>query len=219
MATLEDLHLVERERESRKFTLGVGIITLAAPLLSNLRLLDVGRPYLEDLAERSGETISLNVWDGDAAVSVEQVPGANAIQHYAPPGMRNPAHCTAAGKVLLAHARASDVARILASELRSYSPLTNVDKSALEAELNEIRQQGYALNAGEFAYDVGAVASVIRDLEGKVVAAVTATVPMYRFAEERREALITMLADTVAKISKRLGYIEQTGVPSRSCVG
>jgi DNA-binding IclR family transcriptional regulator len=210
LATLEDAHLVERDRASSKFKLGVGIITLAAPLLSNLRLLDVARPYLEHLAKRSGETISLNIWDGAAAVSVEQVPGGNAIQHYAPPGMRNPAHCTAAGKALLAHASGDDLARILSSGLRSYTPLTTVDNAVLEAELKEIRQHGYALNAGELVHDVGAVACVVRDLEGKVVAAVTATVPMYRFTQERRSVLISLLTDTVWRISQRLGYIDKT---------
>jgi DNA-binding IclR family transcriptional regulator len=207
LVTLEDAHLVERSRATNKFTPGIGLVSLAAPLISNLRLLDIARPILEDLAEQSGETVSLNIWDGDAAVSILQVPGANAIKHFAPPGMRNPAHCTAAGKVLLAFAGEEDRDRILSGDLASYTDTTTVDRGKLRDELERVRRQGWAVNEGELEADVGAVAGIVHGLDGQVVAALVATVPMYRFGEERQSQLISYITEIAATLSRRLGHV------------
>lgn len=207
LATMEAGHLVDRDRATGRFVPGIGLVSLAAPLISNLSLLDIARPFLGQLAEQSGETVSLNIWDGDAAVSVQQVPGANAVKHFAPPGMRNPAHCTAAGKALLAHAPEEDRERILSGALKSYTEHTVIDRDELRAELEQVRRTGYAANEGELVSDVGAIAAVIRDLDGRVVGAIAATVPMYRFGNERRSELIAAVAATAANLSRRLGYV------------
>ena len=206
VGTLEQDHLLERDAATRRVRLGAGLISLAAPVLGNLRPAETARPLLAELARRSGETISFSVWDGAGAVSVEQALGGNAIAHYAPPGARNPAHCTASGKLLLAFAAPVDIDRTLAGKLERYTPRTVCDRARLRGELGTIRARGFALNAGEFAPDVGAVAAVVRKAGGDVVGAVTATVPMYRFDIPRQRELTAMVQDTALQVSKRLGF-------------
>lgn len=208
LSTLESARFVERETDTGRYRLGLGLIRLAAPLLSSMRLIDIARPYLQELAKRSGETLSLNIWDGDGAVTVEQIPGANAVRHFAPLGMHNPAHCTASGKALLAHAPEADIERLLGSGLKGYTSTTPVSRDAVLSELREIRNRGYAVNEGELVADVGAVASPVRDVEGKVVAAVTATVPLYRFDAHQRAELTRLILETTHRISERLGYFQ-----------
>jgi DNA-binding IclR family transcriptional regulator len=207
VATLEQDHLVERDPETRRVRLGVGLISLAAPLLASVKVAEASRPYLAELARRAGETISFSVWDGAAAVSLEQALGGNAIAHYAPPGSRNPAHCTASGKLLLAYAPPADIERALARKLERFTARTLCDRARLRAELATVRAHGCAVNAGEFAADVGAVAAAVRNVGGTVVGAITATVPMYRFEAARRNELTAMVKETAARLSKRLGYV------------
>lgn len=214
VATLEQDHLLERDRETNRIRLGVGLISLAAPLLANVKVAEAARPYLAELARRSGETISLSIWDGAGAASLEQALGGNAIAHYAPPGSRNPAHCTASGKLLLAFAPPDEIERTLARDLERFTPRTVCDRAKLRAEIATIRARGYALNAGEFAPDVGAVAAVVRNVDGDVVGAITATVPMYRFEAARRNELIALVKDTAARLSTRLGYVSRKRVQS-----
>jgi IclR family transcriptional regulator, acetate operon repressor len=209
VATLEQDRLLERDRETNRIRLGVGLISLAAPLLANVKVVEVARPYLADLAQRSGETISLSIWDGAGAVSLEQELGGNAIAHYASPGRHNPAHCTASGKLLLAFAAPKEIDRILAKDLERFTPRTVCDHVRLRAEVAMIRKRGYALNVGEFAPDVGAVAVAVLNVEGDVVGAITATVPMYRFETARRNELIGLVKETAAQLSARLGYVDR----------
>lgn len=206
LVTLEQAHLVERDQFSNKFRPGVGLISLAAPLIANLSLLEIATPVLEATARETGETVSLNVWDGEAAVSILQVPGGNAIKHFAPPGMRNPPHCTAAGKVLLARMPDESISHALDRKLEAYTEKTRVDGSELRTELERIRRDGYAINEGELDVDVGAVASAVHDLEGKVVAAIVTTVPMYRFGKQYQAMLIDVVTSASRTLSQRLGY-------------
>jgi DNA-binding IclR family transcriptional regulator len=207
VATLEQDHLVERDAVTGRVRLGVGLVSLAAPLLANVKVAEAARPYLAELAQRSGETINFGIWDGSGAVSLEQALGGNAIAHYAPPGSRNPAHCTASGKLLLAYASPDEIERLLARPLERFTPRTVCDPVKLRAEIATIRARGYALNAGEFAPDVGAVSAVVRDVGGEVVGAITATVPMYRFEAARRSELTELVRETALRLSQRLGHI------------
>ena len=205
VATLEEDDLVERDAITRRIRVGPGLLSLAAPLLAGVRVVDAALPHLADLAQRSGETISLSVWDGAGAVNLEQVLGANAVKHYAAAGSRNPAHATAAGKLLLAFAPDAARERAMRRELRRFTPRTICSRAALLAEIAAIRRQGYAVNDGEWSLDVGAVAAPVRNESGAVIAAVTATVPIYRFGAANRRPLIDLVRDTAGKVSLRLG--------------
>ena len=63
LATLEDARLVERDPLRGRFRLGAGIVALAGPLLANLDVRDVARPYLEQLALATSESLSLMIWN------------------------------------------------------------------------------------------------------------------------------------------------------------
>ena len=206
IATLADADLVERDADSRRIRLGRGLLGLVAPLLPAVRVVDAALPHLVDLAQRCGETISISVWDGAGAVNLEQVLGGKAVKHYAARGSRNPAHATASGKLLLAFAAAETLDRIVHRELRRFTPRTICTRSALLAEIAAIRRQGYAVNEGEWTVDVGAVAAPVKNDKGVVVAAITATVPMYRFAATNRRALIDHVRDAADRVSVRVGF-------------
>jgi DNA-binding IclR family transcriptional regulator len=132
--TLERERLVERATNSERVRIGFGLVSLAAPLLAGLRVTNLAPPVLEELARQTGETVNLSVWDGSEAVSVQQALGASAIKHYAVPGQRNPAHCTASGKLFLAYLDEAEIEVICRTPLESYSARTITDPSALRTE-------------------------------------------------------------------------------------
>lgn len=206
ITTLEREGLVEKDAGPMTVRLSLGLVALVAPLLMDMQLSTLVRPRLEQLAKLLGETVNLSVWDGRESVSVVQALGTNAITHYAVPGQRNPAHCTASGKVLLAHAPDADVETVLAGSLERYTDKTVVDGDILRAQLTEIRAAGYALNCREFASDVGAAAAVVRNAGGSIVGAVTATVPMYRFDERRQREILNAVLVATADLSEGLGH-------------
>jgi IclR family acetate operon transcriptional repressor len=106
------------------------------------------RPVLEALAERFGETAHYGVLEGHEIVYRAKVdPSGGAVRLTSTVGGRNPAHCTAIGKVLLAH-RLTDLdavrAWLLGAGPPTRAPLPTAEDFA--AELVEVRARGYAVD-------------------------------------------------------------------------
>lgn len=205
-ATLERARLVQRDSETGRLSLGIGLVTLAAPVLASFEARDLVRPLLEKLAAKTGETVSFSIWDGREAVSIEQVAGSNSVQAFSRPGHRNPAHATAVGKILLAHMGDAAIESYCSEPLRRFTDTTITDPAVLKAELVRCRALGYAFNTGDFESDVGAVSAVAFDGRSQVLGAMTVTVPMYRFGEARRKELADVVSLYAAELSAKFGF-------------
>ncbi|MGB6008157.1 IclR family transcriptional regulator [Castellaniella sp.] len=204
VATLEEAQFVERDPASGMIRLGGGLVALAAPVMENFGLSELVRNGLQELAATTQETCSFNIWDGEAAVSIEHVRGSHPVSHYAPLGLTKPAWCTATGKVLLAFAPDKVMERVVAAPLVKYTEATLTDIDAIRAELRTVRTLNFAVNRGEFYPDVGAVASAVRGKGDRLIGAVGITVPMYRFTEEKILFLQKPLTTMAEFLSKQL---------------
>jgi Transcriptional regulator len=119
-------------------------------------------------------------------------------------GAQLDAHCSAVGKVLLAHREPEELRRfVLDKPLRRLTPTTITNPRALEQELSGVRTAGCAFDAGEAVTEVHCVAAPIRDDMGSVIAAVSMTVPASRFAPARSEFRRAVIA-AGAEISRRI---------------
>jgi DNA-binding IclR family transcriptional regulator len=216
LSTLEELGLVERDLDSGRYTVGGGIVALAAPLLATLDVRQVAAPYLEDLAKSCGETVSLSMWAGLEAVVVQQVVGPGAVQYFARVGRRNPAHATATGKAFLANLPESVVKKVLDRGLPRLTDRTITGRKELLDELERVRRQGYAVADGEFDPDLSTVATAVRDNRDSVVAVVAASAPRFRFTREHQRKLVALVGETAARLSGRLGYAASPTVAARA---
>jgi DNA-binding IclR family transcriptional regulator len=209
--TLENVQLIQRDSATGRLSLGMGMVTLAASALASFDVRDVVRPLLSQLAAQTGETCSFSVWDGHEAVSIEQAPGSNSVRAFSTPGHRNPGHATAAGKVLLAHMGEAAIEKYCAKPLHRFTDRTITDPRSLKAELARCRAQLCAINTGEFERDVGAVSAIAFDRQSQVFGAVTATAPLYRFAQARRTELAKAVIRCAAELSEKLGTTGLSG--------
>lgn len=209
LSTLGDHGMVERNPATDKYRLGFGVIHLAGAALSGLDLVQQARPILEDLAERTQETVNLGVLDGDSVVYIDQIAGTRSIVSLSWVGRRTPFHCTSNGKVLVAHAGDEERERLLSRPLRPMTTRTIVDPDLLRAQLLEVRTRGYAQTIEELEEGLNAVAAPVRRADGVVVAALSVAGPAFRLRpiELPRVARLTM--EAAGAISRRLGYSER----------
>ncbi|ABG03439.1 transcriptional regulator, IclR family [Rubrobacter xylanophilus DSM 9941] len=205
LATLEEAMLVERHPTSGRFRLGVGVIALAGPMLANLDVRRVARPFLEELTRATGETTGLLVWSEGAAISVEQVASPKTVKHTIPIGTQFREHASASVKVFLAESPPEEVQKVLDRGLKRYSERTVVDPEEYLKGLQRVRELGYAVNAGETSLEETGIAAPVRDHRDQTVAAVLLSAPYYRTPPERIEELGELVRKTAEAISKRLG--------------
>jgi len=217
MSTLVALGYLDQGAR-RKYRLTLRVTKLGMSALSATTLREHAHADLLELARRSGYPIALATLDGPEIVYVDQVPGrrraAGAGDIGAPAlGSRSPAYCAALGKVLLAHLPERERQRTLAgTTLERRAPNTITRKAALRDELEQVRNDAFAVEDEELAAGRIGIAAPVRDNTGEVTAALDMTANAATIAvEELADALGPHLVATADHISARLGYRRENG--------
>jgi IclR family acetate operon transcriptional repressor len=209
VATLAERGMVERDPVTEKYRLGFGLIRLAGAAMASMDLVRIARPMLEDLADRTRETVNLGVLSGDAVVYIDQVTGTRSIVAVSWVGRRTPLHCTSNGKILLANVGDAERARLLAKPLVRETRSTVTDAATLETQLDEIRRRGYATTMEELEEGLNAVAAPIRRADGEVVAALSVSGPAFRMRPVDLPRVGRLTMESAGVISRRLGFVER----------
>lgn len=205
LATLEHADLVERDADSGRFRLGLGVIALAGPLLAHLDVRRVAYPLLEDLSRCTGETSALMVWNGSEAVCVEQVPSSHQVKHTTPLGTRYRTVADSSVAVFLAQCDGLRVRTMLAAGTIGGAGLDTQGVEAYLARLAEARQRGFTVNYGATSLEEVGIAAPVFDHRGGPIAAVLVSAPRFRVSAQQVTALGEAVRDSAAGVTRRLG--------------
>ena len=205
--TLKYWGYIEQTADSQKYTLGLKVVELGMAKLQRLDFFAESAPYLKKLAEKFNETVNLGVLDSGEVVYLDKEESTRTVKAILYPGRRAPIHCTAIGKVLLAFQPPDVQANIIkGKKLKKYNRNTITSWKELNEELKKIKNFGYAFDDGEQIEEVNCVAVPIYDVNGKVIAAISVSVPAFRMNSEKKEDVISTSKKIAMEISMRLGY-------------
>ena len=195
-----------QKTEDNRYRLGWRLVTLSETLLATTELRKEAHPVMEELAAQYQETIHLAVLDDTQAVYVDKLEGRQAVRvELTSLGARLYAHCSALGKVLLAYNSEVEARRIIQiAGLPRFTPNTITDEEELLQNLAKIRKQGYAYDLEEILPDLCCVGAPIYNHTGAVIAAISMSIPAYRFRRSQTEYREAVMRAAKA-ISKRLG--------------
>ena len=205
LATLEENAIVERHPTNGRFQLGVGVIELASPMLANLDVRRIARPFLEDLTQETGETSGLVVWNKGTAVVVEQAASPRRVKHTIPLGTQFQGHANASVRVFLSEASSEEIQQRIEQGFERYTGRTVVDPEEYSKDLQRVKKLGYAINDGETSLEEVGISAPVRDHRDRAVAAVLMAAARYRTPPETAEKLGPQVKQAAAEISARLG--------------
>jgi len=205
VVALERRGLVEQTEDRGKYRLGMGLLRLAGATTARLDVVQEARPICRKLASDSGETVNIAVLSENSALYLDQFAGTSALQPHNWVGQHIPLHATANGKVLLSGLSDEELTRTLRT-LPAYTGTTITSKRALRAELERVREQGYAVAVDELEIGLTALAAPIRNAHGDAIASVSVSGPSFRLDDERLEEVLPLLVDAAAEVSHRLGW-------------
>jgi len=205
LRTLEQLGYVRSD--DRLFSLTPRVLELGFSYLSALSIPEIVQPHLERLSREVDESVSAAVLDGGDIVYVARVPTRRIMSVRITIGTRFPAFATSMGRVLLAGM--PDAGPVLAaSDLPPLTPRTVTDADALQAELDDVRRQGWALVDGELEPGLRSVAVPLHDRRGDVVAAVNVSTSATRDSVDHViEHYLPPLQRTAAAIDAELRLV------------
>jgi DNA-binding IclR family transcriptional regulator len=205
LSTLEAHGFVEKSPSGRGYRLGWKPLELSGRLLGRYELRELAAPHMEELAQKSGEIVHLSILDGAEIVYLDKRGRSQPLTVSTTVGGRSPAHASAMGKVLLASLQPAEVLHLLGGRpLKRFTSTTITDRRRLGHELETIRRQGFALDNEEAFPGIRCVAAPLRGRAGRVLAALSLTVPAQRMGARRQAELKDWVTDTAARISDRI---------------
>lgn len=199
LSTLEAGGLVERTPEG-PYRLGLKLVALSDRVLGALDVRDRARPWLIWLVQETGETATLSVPGGGAAITVDFVPSPSSVVSLARLGRPSVAHATAAGKVMLAFGRVG-----APTDLAAFTERTITDSDALAEELERVRGAGVAEAVGEREPDLNALAAPVSGRGGELVAILGLQGPAARLPAATRRSLREPLLRASQELGQALG--------------
>ncbi|MFH0244481.1 IclR family transcriptional regulator [Streptomyces sp. HK10] len=203
-------YLVPVPEQPGRYRLGVRTYQLGSRYAEQLDLAAEGRQVAQNVAETCDETVHVAILEDADVIYIAKVDSTHAVRMVSAAGRRLPAHCTSVGKMLLASLPPDELDARLpgsgAEPLRAMTRNSITSPEVLREALAEIRERGVAVERRESNPDVSCVAAPVRDGTGKVVAALSISVPMIRWSEERRAELEALAVEGAAELSARLGH-------------
>jgi DNA-binding IclR family transcriptional regulator len=201
---LESMAYVAREPGGRRFAGGPRLLRMG------LKAMRAGtsperHAILQQLVDAIGETCNFTALAGHEVLYLDRVESRWPLRLQFEPGSRVPIHCTASGKLFLAHLKRAERKRILdAIPLSSYTPHTITGRDAFEAELAQIAHQGFSLDRQEFLLGLIAIAVPVAGPDGEVVAAVACHALSVRLNLDQAKAHLPHLRAAARRLSATL---------------
>ncbi len=205
--TLESHQFLEITEHSR-YRLGIKVYELGITYQANAELNTVAEPLVRMLAEKYQQSVHIAIYAGRLAVFV--IGNKSGTGHVIFPriGAGIAAYCTGVGKALLAWQSEAHLEKYLTSEtLVPFTKNTITNSDVLRAELEGIREKGYALDNEETVTGLACVAAPIFGFSNHVIAAISVSGAAEVILKEEKLAKCILDVQSAAQaISKGMGY-------------
>jgi len=206
MTTLLNFGYLERADDGQRYRLGIRLTELGFKVVRRMDLRREAIWYMNQLNQQLGEACDLSIFDHGNVFYIEVIQDNHALSISAAVGQRLPAHCTASGKLFLAHLPANELDVYLGKPLPSFTKNTITSADVLRQQLEIIQQQRYAVDNEEFETGIRAVAAPIYNRESKMIAAISVPSPTSRMKMERVTEIAEVLTATTQAVSHRMGW-------------
>jgi len=206
LSTMRDRRLIA-QRDDGRYTLGIRLFEYGSAVSRGFDISSLSRPYLERLASLTGANAVIAMIDSSGVVAFDYAASSTGIQIMPEIGVRLPLHATSQGKIALASLTDKAAERLLKRRgIQPYTPHTVADIDALLRELSRVREQGYAVEDGEYKIGLRSVSAPVYDSSGATRYVLT-TIGFFRRATS--DDFLSAVAHTVEqakRLSAALGY-------------
>ncbi|MCG8371077.1 MAG: IclR family transcriptional regulator [Proteobacteria bacterium] len=214
---LVELSALTFDEATRVYRGGLLLAGLGASVTANYDVRRIVRPQLEALHARTGHVATLGIRDGDVGIYIDKIEPADfVIRLHSEVGKRFPLHCTAMGKVLLAHSDPATINRVARRKLRRFTANTITDGQALREELETVGEKGYATDREEITRGLVCVAAPIYGVSERVAAAISCTASSFDADARKLDEMAGLVVDCAQAASSTRPIKSYSGHINRS---
>ncbi|MCM3567494.1 IclR family transcriptional regulator [Neobacillus mesonae] len=205
LSTLVFEGILQKNEETKKYQLGLELLFLGSLVEKNSSLLSIATPIMEEIREKTGESVSLNVIEDNLRKCIGYLKSKYELQTLTFVGQESPLYAGASAKILLAYLSPDELEKYVEeTDLGKITEQTIISKESLYQELMKIRQQGYAFSFGERVKGAVSVSTPIFNPFNEILAGLSIAIPSPRFEEYDKEMLIELLKEGSGKITQSL---------------
>lgn len=206
LRTLAQQGYVVQDEASERYRIGARLVAIGRAISDNVDIVREASVVMRKLRNALNHSVVLSLIDrgGVRVVAVES--GTSPIEITVKPGSLLEYHASAQGKVALAFGKPELRERVLAGELKAYTPDTITDRGRLEQALQQIRQQGWATAPNESVTGLNALAAPIFEASGQLAGTVAIVDSVQFIGAQPTDLQISNLVNAGLVISESIGF-------------
>lgn len=201
--TLAQMGYLLHDEAHKTYTLGPAVMRLGFGYLATRELVEIALPELERLRDETDWSTHLGIRDGALVLYMLRLPSRLGMGSIVHTGSRLPAANTTMGRVLLADLDAETLVALYREDSKARSPRhASPNMAALMAQWRKDRSAEVITQIGSFEAGITSVAAPLRDMSGKVIAAINAT-----SATKGEETVPPAISRAVGEAAARISYL------------
>ncbi len=206
LVSLEAHGILRRGAEDRLWRLGYRLVSWGELAEQVTGLHHIAEPVMQHLAAETGEMVALTVYVGQEVVCIAKVDTRYSVRLALEVGARRPAHAGASSKILMAYLPEGEIQAIIRERgLPRLCTNTITDPQALQAELAQIRERGYAQSMEETDPGAWGIATPVFGRRGDVLAALGIAGPLQRYSEVLAQRFVDLCQQACQRIAVQFG--------------
>ena len=208
LASLVKAGMLDKADKRGHYIVGRDLAVIGSLYFNSQSLIAVAEPILKVVNDLTAESVNIAVLDDRGyATFIIKAESKHIFRIGVHIGSAAPAYALAVGKALLSDLCDGEIDKFYPEEtLRPITRKTVRTKTELKRELQQVRETDIALCEEQATEGAEAVASLIRNSNGKGIAAISICAPTARLGEALRTEYATLVRLSASLVSFRLGY-------------
>lgn len=204
LTTMRELNLLWRSENDKRYFLGPELIGYGQKSLSEFDIKNIASPYLQELRDKTGETVHLGIHSGNFVVFLEKLESPRSVNLKSKIGGKLNLFSSAMGKAFLATMTDEQLSDYLKQvTLTALTTHTITDKKELQKQIDQIKEQHYSIDDRENEEEVFCVGTILKKHD-QVFGAFSVSTPDYRLDAKRKEEITAAVLQTKELIEKSL---------------
>ncbi|UUZ78819.1 IclR family transcriptional regulator [Paenibacillus sp. P26] len=198
---------VAQNGKTKKYKLGLSVMKYGFLMWDSLMLRSVARPFMEELCQKTNETVYLATRENEEGVYIDSIDSPQILKISEPIGLRLPLFIGASNRIILAYLPQKTRDQLLSKvDWSSVPSLKPLNREYIEKEIETIRKQGFAMTSGEATDGTTGIGAPIFSYENTVIGSINCAGPSFRFTTQNVERYSYYTKKYAELISKELGY-------------
>ena len=196
-------------KNSGKKTYGLSLLAfeIGSAAVADLGVIDIARPYLQELNRVTGGTVFLGTENRGKIVYLDRAEDLSLVKADAKIGSRRDLHSTSLGKAML-YAYPDDlILKLLGPEpYPANTPLTKTTSFAILQDARISRERGFAVDDREDGPYMYCIGSVLRNHRNEPVASISVSSLVNQITENKKRFIADKVKEAALQISRQLGF-------------